>query len=306
MDSLPGAASLARGLLVLARSRASGVLTVRTTERTARIAVRGGRVIALTVTPDDGDPIGEALRRMGAWDEAVVEPEAPKADEPFGLWASRAGLTDPAAVSLALRKQMLRRMARLFAEEVPELELRAGSPKLGVPVLDEPPTTAELLVSAVRARMQDVPLISVRRKLGDGMLVLTPLGRELLEGAALWPDEQAVVTLLGRGASVDDLISAAGGSPRAQRTLHGLRLLGATGPPRAQRAGYALLLQKKRAVERRARDLLELPPTASARDRRRALRRLATKLHPDRFDADPEAAIRAASHSVMSALHAAR
>lgn len=284
------------------------MLTAQTEDTTARIGVRDGRVVALTVSPDDGDAIGDALRRMGAWDEVAAESgEVPLDDEPFGLWAARVGVTDPRAVSHALRKQMLRRTARLFAKEVPDLRLRAGSSDLGVPALDEPPTTSQLLMSALRKRMEDVPLITVRHKLGSGMLVLSPLGKDLLEDAALWPDEQAVVTLLERGAPVDELVKAADGSTRAQRTLYGLRLVGGCAPPTSRR-GYALLLRKSRELEQRAkaRELLELPPRASPRERSRALRRLARELHPDRFGGDPDAAIQAASHRVMSALHRAR
>lgn len=309
MDALPGAAALARGLLVLARSRSSGVLTVRSEDTTARIGVRDGRVVALTVEPDDGDILGRALRDMDAWDdEAARSAEAPTADEPFGLWAARVGAADPAAVSQALRKQMLRRMGRLFEVEVPELSLEAGSAELGVTALAEPPTTADLLLSALRSRMASVDLFTVRHKLGSGMLVLSALGRELVDEAALWPDEQAVVEALRSGASVDDLVRVADGSPRAQRTLYGMRLLGACAPPTSRRGGYSLLLRKKRELLRRARaqDLLELPPTASSHDATRALRKLARQLHPDRFGGDPSAAIRAASHDVMSALHVAR
>lgn len=65
MDSLPGGAALARGLLVLARAGRSGVLTVQSREVTARVGVNKGRVVAMKVEPEDGDSLGDALRRMG-------------------------------------------------------------------------------------------------------------------------------------------------------------------------------------------------------------------------------------------------
>lgn len=301
---MPGAAALVRGLLVLARAGRTGVLTVCSDPMTARVGVRDGRVVAMKVEPDDGDSLGDALRRMGAWDERAADRAgAPPRAEPLGRWGIRVGATDAAAVSHALRKQLQRRIVRLFALDPPELRLSAGGADVGVPELDEPPTTQTLIVSALRDGVSDVPLWTVRRRLGDGMLVSTSLGRELLEGAALWPDEQALVPLLEKGASVDTLVHVARGSPRAQRTLYALRMVGGCGPPEP-RQGYATLLRKTRQLRRAARaaELLELPDGARGDEARRALRRLARTVHPDRFGDDVPVAIRAASHEVMSAL----
>ncbi|HJL15410.1 MAG TPA: hypothetical protein RMH99_07145, partial [Sandaracinaceae bacterium LLY-WYZ-13_1] len=223
--------------------------------------------------------------------------------EPFGRWAVRVGATDASALSHALRKQLRRRIQRLFALDPPELRLGAGRVEVGVPALAEPPTSAELILSALRDGVSDVPLWAVRRRLGDGMLVSTSLGRELLERAVLWPDEQVLVPLLDTGASVDTLVHVARGSARAQRTLYALRMVGACGPPEPRR-GYAMLLKKTRQLRRAARaaELLELPEGAREADARRALRRLARTVHPDRFGEEVPVAIRAASHEVMSAL----
>ena len=218
MDSLPGGAALARGLLVLARAGRSGVLTVQSREVTARVGVNKGRVVAMKVEPEDGDSLGDALRRMGDWDEeAAASHGQPAPGEAVGGWAVRVGATSDAALSLALRKQLQRRIARLFAVDPPELRLRPGSLDVGVPQLVEPPTTAELIVGALRDRVASQPLLSARRRLGDGILVLTPLGKELLADAVLWPDEQAMLPLLESGASVDVLVAASQGSARAQR-----------------------------------------------------------------------------------------
>lgn len=304
MDSLPGAAALARGLCVLARSGTCGVLSVVGERATARVGVRQGRVVAMRVSPDDGDSIGAVLRAMGAWDEAKVRAAgSPPPGVPLGRWAVRIGATTEAAVSHALRSQLRRRIQRLFALDPPELRLRSGSSDLGIEELQEPPTSAELIVSALRERVSGEPLVTVRRKLGDGLLILTPLGKELLESAVLWPDEQVMVPLLERGASVDELLSASRGSPRAQRTLYALRVLGACGPPEPRR-GYAVLLRKTRQLRRgaRASELLDLPAHAGGVDARRALRRLATSVHPDRFGTAAPEAIKSASHAVMTAL----
>lgn len=305
MDSMPGAAALVRGLLVLARAGRTGVLTLCSDQVNARVGVRNGRVVALRVEPDDGDSIGEALRGMGAWDARAAEQAGtPPPTEPLGRWGVRVGATTQAAVSHALRKQLQRRIVRLFGLDPPELRLSPGSADVGVPELAEPPASAELVVSALRDGVRQVPLWAARRRLGDGMLVATPLGRELLADAVLWPDEQALVPLLEAGASVDTLVHVARGSARAQRTLYALRMVGACGPPEP-RHGYAMLLRKTRQVRRAARaaELLELPPNgAGGDDARRALRKLAHTVHPDRFGESAPVAIRAASHQVMSAL----
>ena len=131
MDPLPGAAALARGLLVLARSGRTGVLTVQTNGSRARVGVRAGRVVAMRVEPDDGDSLGDAVRRRGAWSEGSGSPP-PRAGEPFGRWGARLGLTTGPAVSHALRKQLHRRMARLFGLDPPELRLTPGCADVGI------------------------------------------------------------------------------------------------------------------------------------------------------------------------------
>lgn len=299
---MPGAAALARGLLVLARSEESGVLSVQSALGGARIGVRDGRVVALRVEPSDGDYLGDALRRMGAWDEGAAT--APLASsEPIGRWGARVGATTAPAVSLALRKQLQRRMARLFGLDPPELRLTVGSADVGVPSLDEPPETRELIVGAMRESASRTPLLNVRRTLGDGILVLTALGKDLLDGAVLWPDEQAMMPLLERGAPRGVLVSVTRGSARAQRMLYALRCVGACAPPQP-RKGYATLLRKTRQVRRAARaaELLDLPGGANGQKARRALRKLAAAVHPDRFGPTAPAAIRSASNDVMAAL----
>lgn len=298
---MPGAAALVRGLLVLARSEESGVLSVESNLARARVGVRRGRVVALRVEPSDGDFLGSALRRMGAWDERVVE--APSAAEPVGRWGARVGATTAPAVSLALRKQLQRRVVRLFGIDPPELRLTVGSADVGVWELDEPPETRELLVGAMRERVAGTALLTARRRLGDGIHVLTPLGRDLLDGAVLWPDERSMLPTLERGGTTSSLIAVSRGSARAQRLLYALRCVGACAPPEP-RTGYATLLRKTRQVRTavRAAELLDLPDGARGPDARRALRKLAAAVHPDRFGTTAPVAIRNASHEVMTAL----
>ena len=117
---------------------------------------------------------------------------------------------------------------------------------------------------------------------------------------------QAMLPLLESGASVDVLVAASQGSARAQRTLYALRMIDACGSPEP-REGYAMLLRKTRQLKRAARaaELLELAPGAQQGDARKALRKLARAVHPDRFGTNAPAAIRSASQQVMSALNRA-
>lgn len=82
-----------------------------------------------------------------------------------------------------------------------------------------------------------------------------------------------------------------------------LRVLGAAIERPAHEDAYALLLRKHRQLSRNvsASALLDLPEAASGEHARRALRRLAQKLHPDRFQAG-DARLHAVSNVVMGAL----
>lgn len=300
---LVGAAALTRGLLILARSGQSGALAIVSDRARARVGVQNGRVLAMRIDADEEDTLGATLRAMGAWDEERARRAGPiPLGATVGAWGIEVGATTRAAVSCALRQQLRRRLGRLFAHDPVELRLVSGSCDVGVPSIEEPPTTAELIVSALRERVSEEPLVAIRRRLGDGLLVLTPIGRELLAGAVLWPEEQAMVPALREGASVDALLETVRGSGRALRMLFALRSIGACEPP-APREGYALLLRKTRQLRSgaRASELLDLPRGAHGARARQAMRRIASSVHPDRFD-DAPVAIKRASHEVMSAI----
>jgi hypothetical protein len=302
-SELVGASALARGLLILARSGQSGALAIVSDRARARVGVRDGRVVAMQIQPDAEDTLGAALREIGTWDEERAERAGPiPLGTTVGAWGIAVGATTRAAVSCALRLQLRRRLGRMFGHDPLELRLISGSCDVGVPQIEEPPTSAELIVSALRERVKDEPLLTIRRKLGDGILVLTPIGRELLSGAVLWPEEQAMVPALREGASVDALIETARGSARAIRTLYALRVMAACEPP-APREGYAVLLRKTRQLRSgaRAAELLDLPRGTRGANTRSAMRRIASSVHPDRFD-DAPIAIKRASHEVMTAI----
>jgi hypothetical protein len=140
--------------------------------------------------------------------------------------------------------------------------------------------------------------------LGSGSFELTALGEALVERARLWPEELAMVALLRRGATVDALLGAVGPGIRAVRTLFALKLLHAIAPPSPGDRSYRLLLRKTGEIRRDedAHVLLDLPPGATAGAARRALRRLASEIHPDRFSDSMSPDLRRLSADVLAAL----
>jgi hypothetical protein len=281
------------------------VLTVRSERREARLAIVEGTPRAVAVDPSDDDTLGDTLDRLGALDHdrhvEALERGPPSA--PVGAWLVESGVTTRPALAHALRIQLKRRVTAIFTWPLPELAFRAGHADVGVAPLAEPVSSPDLVLGAMRALVAEVDPVSARQKLGDGLLVLTRLGEALLRDAALGPEESAMVALLRHGAPVDVALARLGHGARAIRALHALRLLGAVAPPSAGQR-YSMLLRKQRQLRRAAdaRALLEIGPRASPEEARRALRRLAHVVHPDRFGAAEDAAVRSASREVMTAL----
>ncbi len=306
MDRLPGATSLSRALLVLDRGRATGVLDVRSHGGHARLAVLGGTPRAMVVTPGDDTVLGDVLEGAGALDAAAHARALAVAPPvgPVGPWLVEGGACTKAALAHALRVQLRRRLLRVFRWQDPEYRFVAGDAELGVPLLPEPVPAADLVLAAMRDAVADVPLPRVRRALGTVPLHLLPLGESLLSNACLWPAEAAMLPLLRRGETPDVLLSAAGGSTRAMRGLYMLTLLRAVTASPQGAAAYPLLLRKHRQMQQ-ATELdafLDLPAGAPPAEARRALRRLAGKLHPDRFGRDAPPWVHRASTDVLSAL----
>jgi hypothetical protein len=134
---------------------------------------------------------------------------------------------------------------------------------------------------------------------------LTAWGRNLLDAGAQSDAERSLADALQRRAAVSDLLEVARSSDAAYRTWVALSAFGALAPEPDTRMHYALLLRKRAQVRRRANalELLDLEPGRHSRDApRRALRRLAARLHPDRLGPDAPESARALSHEVMQAL----
>lgn len=306
MDRLPAATSLATALLALERSRATGVLHVRGPLGAVRIAVVDGTPRALSGDVAQGGTLGDRLTRTGALDtRAHAEAlEAGESRGPVGSWLVESGSARPEAVAHALREQLEERVRALFRWDSVEFQFAVGSADVGVPLVPNAVRAADLVLSAMRDALAPEPLLGLRRFLGDGLLVLTPLGEALLDHAALWPDEAAMLPTLRAGAAVDALLSIARGSPRALRLLAALRYLRAATPPGASTDTYALLLRKTRELRRTgdAGTLLELARGSDGLAARRSLRRFAAALHPDRLGPNAPPALRDASNAVVGAL----
>ncbi len=306
MDRLPAATSMATALLALERAQATGVLHVRSGSREARLALVEGVPRALAGKNPPSDSLGARLARSGDLDPRARLASLRRAASalPVGRWLVETGAARPEAVAHALRAQLRDRVRGLLRWDGVEFRFSAGDAAVGMPHVTESVRAADLVLAALRESLEHEPLLSVRRFVGSGLVVLTPLGETLLGKSALWPDEAALVPALRAGAPVDALLGIARGSHRALRFLAALRYVRAAAPPSAGGDTYSLLLRKTREL-RRTRDvatLLELEHGADDAAARRSLRRFAATLHPDRLGPDAPLALRQATSEVVVAL----
>lgn len=168
--------------------------------------------------------------------------------------------------------------------------------------LDEPLPARTLALGLVRAAVEQVDATAAGAELGSGTVHLTEAGEALIADATLRPEETAVISWLRRGVRADDILALPGCGLRGYRFAWMLKLIGAAAPKRG--GSYPLLLRKRREVRQRAsaRTLLDLDGEATAKEARRALRKLVRDLHPDRFGESAPAALRRASGEIVSAL----
>ena len=137
---------------------------------------------------------------------------------------------------------------------------------------------------------EQLPHAQLESLAGDGALTLTRTGAHLLE--ALQAREPAHAQLVH-----------ADPPPSLCCARAVLRVLGAANESERAHDAYGLLLRKRREIKRRApaAALLDLSGPASAGDARKALRRLAARLHPDRFERE-HPGLRALCAEVMCVL----
>jgi hypothetical protein len=159
--------------------------------------------------------------------------------------------------------------------------------------------------SGLLSLARELPLPTLAQLSGDAPLKLSALGQRLV--ARLEPRGSSALARCLNGCAREPIAEALSSAhapfreARAQRAV--LRTLGAAVEADFEGEACRLLLRKQRQIRRRAsaHALLDLPAHARAEQVRPALRRLASKLHPDRFHAN-EAGLREASHEVMRAL----
>jgi hypothetical protein len=306
VESLTAAVSFARALIALERARSSGVLHVRSETCACRIAIEDGVVCASSRVRGAERTLGDALLADGeldvpAHERAIAIGDA--ASAPIGLWLVERGCASRPAVEVALRRQLRERVVRLFLCERIEYRFEAGASAQDVPRLDEPMPTVDLVLAGMRACVQSWPEAHALACLRSQALQLNATGRAFMR-AALWPDEAVLIGLLARGTTLDAIRTATTGSLRALRLLAVLALISAVDAPQTRETSYALLVRKRGQLRHGdcAQALLDLPFDADAADARRALRRLARRVHPDALGPSAPSALRRASSEIMSAL----
>jgi hypothetical protein len=319
MDALCAAIPVARGLLKMADTAAPRVLSVVAGSRRALLRTEGGAVVE--VCGVEAEPLGDTLLRQGALDaqrhlaalEAALfsSPADSRAARPVqavGGWLVSVGAASEGAVRAALELQLVARVGALLRWRGAELVLHAtcANAEHAAPSLHArgtqptaPGASADLPVAVALVPCLYAGLLSIARELPTDVL-LAHAGRAALRTTRLGQSLEARLAF-----SFAPLLHK---DPRPERLAEraALRAIGALVDAGAEIDGYSLLLRKRRELRMRAtaRRLLDLPDGAPAAQARSAFRRLARKLHPDRFHAG-EPALLALSNEVMRALASA-
>jgi hypothetical protein len=292
MDSLRAAAPIARLLFALSERR--GVHTVRVCSgaRVAVLRIEDGALRELDGV--DVEPLGDTLLRRGQLDatrhSAALAHGGPQQGR-VGRWLVDLGVADDAAVMVALREQLRDRIARLLGWVDPQVTSSPApvrTSELSVPL-------AAALWDALLARAATLSPTALTELAGERSLALSRLG------------ERLVHALHAAGTTLPAEAVLAAHPPRSLRSARAVfRVLGAVSEPNAFLESYSLLLRKRGQIQRKAgaAALLDLREPVRPEQASRAFRRLAYRLHPDRFQCEqPE--LRALSSEVMSVLAAA-
>ncbi len=271
-------------LWFLARAGVSRVLRVEGRGQVASVAVRAGRVRWIEVSslhaPVPPRHIEGSIARGVAGSQ-------PRPREGFALerW----------------RRQLEGRLADVFTWSGVRIT-QAGALATSRREEDgEGVAARDLILAGLRVASAEIPPEEVERVLGRSAWVLSHAGQQLVEEAALHPDEEAAVTRLRRPTQLAELRAVVAGSPRALRLVWALAQIDAACVPLACGASMALLLATSRAA-RRSGPLVELRGQSAA-EARAGLRRLAARLHPDRLGPHAPVGIVAASTRVVGALN---
>jgi len=315
MDALRAAAPLARRLLTLAEAGREGEVTIVRRARRARLRLVAGRAVALSGV--DVAPLGDTLLALGSLDVGALRAMCTlRAPGPVGARMVAAGLLSSAAVAHALDLQLVRGIDALLALSPCVAQFTESTRDLARTTSGSVDVTSAVW-SVLLRRAHALPDATLASLSGAGPLVLGATGRRRVQ-ALLCAIERGELAKVARLAACDGgaarpvhaptshvLARAIEGADdtREQRAIRAvLRVLGGVTVVRKPDEAFALLLRKRRELARNvsASALLDLPESAGAEHARRALRRLAHKLHPDRFQCD--ARLHAVSTEVMSAL----
>lgn len=293
---------------MLARSSKTGELRLEgAAGKWASIAIVDGSARAILLD-GEGKRLLELLEEEGGLKRALSAEELGLEDgELTGKRLVEGGYANAAAVSYALRKQLSLRMAELFRWGAMELSFTESLDGFGAPLVLEPPSMDELLLSALRDVSDEAPIHLLRRRIGDGMLKLSSFGAMLLEHAPLYPEEAALLPLLRKGAPAGEILAQARGRMRAIRTLAGLLLIAAVEPPSPGASIYSTLVRKRAQLRRNEAPerLLELERAEGGMTARAAMRTLIRDIHPDRLASAAPEQVRRASTEIVAALLAA-
>lgn len=294
MDALCAAIPIARALLRVAETKAASVVQVGAGSDAALLRVQDGSL--WDVSGVDGAPLGDTLIACGALDverhRAALQSTSP--ERRVGAWLVEVGAASEPAVRAALELQLAKRVGSVLRLRGQELFLRecraSATPGFAVSVPLVPSVYAGLLEIA-----RELPDDVLRARAGKLDLRMTRLGH-WLEAKLGASRERALFTSL----------SSKDPAPQQLVERAALRAIGALVDQRSELDSYSLLLRKRRELMNRAsaRRLLDLPEGAEPERARGAFRKLAQKLHPDRFHA-VEPALSAISNEVMRALASA-
>ncbi len=292
MDALRAAVPLSRLFLALANSERLVEVRVRARSRCATVRIERGSI--LSIEGVDGEPLGDALLRQGSLDrakhETALATRPPRG--PVGPWLVAVGAASQAAVGSALAAQLEARLAQLLAWSEPTFELVPVGPPMDRGRAQVQVGLTRAVWHGLLSLCRELPLGQLAALAGDHPLRLTSSGERLMKALAGIIDDAQAAAWLARAPS---------NAARAPRAV--LRALGAAVEASFDGDACNLLLRKQREIRRRvgAHALLDLPSHARSEHARPALRRLAQKLHPDRFyTLDP--ALRLASQEVMRCL----
>ena len=254
---------------MLSRAQASGSLVLEAHGRTATLRLSRGEVVGFE---------GELGPRIGE----LLGPGARAADASgthYGAAAVAAGHVSRNDLAWALRRQL-----RLRARELArwgEVQTRWVSSAIEPRPFTDPMGAADLVAEVLRAYAETLPLDASSTPATG---ITSALGLYWTERAALFPHEIAAT----RG------VTSSAASSRFARALAAAGLTDA--PVEAEVRALTRLHARVRHEGARA----VLGHTTDAETRRRALRRVAASVHPDRFASDPR--LGRISHELVAAL----